>query len=542
MSAAPKGHTPVHRHAITRPGQAWTPRHNIWAIALSVTIATFMEVLDTSIANVALPHIAGSLGATQHESTWVLTSYLVSNAIVLPISAWLSTVFGRKRFYMLCVMLFTVSSILCGMATSLSMLIVFRVLQGAGGGGLGPSEQGILADTFPPRQRGMAFAIYGMAVILAPAIGPALGGWITDHYNWRWLFFINIPAGILSLMLTYRMIDDPPYLVRARKATRRRGLNLDFMGLLLVATFLGPLQILLDRGEEADWFQSHLILALGIVAAGSFIALIWWEWVHKRPVVDLRLFRHRTFALATMLMFVLGFVLYGSIVLLPQYVQVVLGWSAAQAGMVLSPGGVTLMLLMPVVGLMVSRVDARWLIAIGFVLSALALYHMTIIDQQIDFRTAMMLRVYTACGLAFLFVPLNTIAYTGIPAEKNDDVSSMINLARNIGGSVGIALSSTIVARRMQLHHHDLAMHATNYDLRLREFSGQVQGLLHLHGLSHSNALDQTYARIYLGLNGQATTMGYIDAFYVMAVISALMVPLVFLMKRSDPGRGMVIG
>jgi len=542
MSAAPKGHIPVHRHELTKPGRAWKPRHNIWAIALSVTIATFMEVLDTSIANVALPHIAGSLGATQHESTWVLTSYLVSNAIVLPISAWLSTVFGRKRFYMSCVVLFTVSSIVCGMATSLGMLIVFRVLQGAGGGGLGPSEQGILADTFPPRQRGMAFAIYGMAVILAPAIGPALGGWITDHYNWRWLFFINIPAGILSLILTYRMIDDPPYLVRARNATRKRGLNLDFMGLLLIATFLGPLQIMLDRGEEADWFQSHLILALGIVSAASMLALVWWEWIHKRPVVDLRLFRHRTFALATLLMFVLGFVLYGSIVLLPQYVQVVLGWSAAQAGMVLSPGGATLMLLMPLVGLLVSRVDARWLIAFGFLISALALYHMTVIDQQIDFRTAMMLRVYTACGLAFLFVPLNTIAYTGVPAEKNDDVSSMINLARNIGGSVGIALSSTIVSRRMQQHHHDLAMHTTRYDLRLREFSGQVTSMLHLRGLSHAGALDQAYARIYQGLQGQATTLGYIDAFYVMAVISALMIPLVFLMKRSDPGRGMVIG
>jgi DHA2 family multidrug resistance protein len=461
MNAAPKSHPPLHRHAVTKPGQAWTPRHNIWLIALSVTIATFMEVLDTSIANVALPHIAGGLGATQDESTWVLTSYLVANAIVLPISAWLSTVFGRKRFYMGCVVLFTASSVMCGLASSLSMLVFFRVLQGAGGGGLGPSEQGILADTFVPAKRGMAFAIYGMAVILAPAIGPALGGWITDHYSWRWLFFINIPAGLLSLTLTYHMIQDPPYLIKERRKHRRTGLRIDFLGLLLVATFLGPLQVMLDRGEEDNWFGSHLITTLAVVAAVSLVLLVWRELVARRPVVDIRLFRNRTFALAILLMFVMGYVMYGSLVLMPQYVQVMLGWSAERAGMVLSPGGLTLMLLMPLVGFLVGKVDARVLIASGFVLSMLALYHMTGLDAQIDYRSAVMMRIYMNLGLALLFVPLNTIAYTDIPARKNDDVSSMINLARNIGGSVGIALSSAVIVTRSQVHQHNLVMHAT---------------------------------------------------------------------------------
>jgi MFS family permease len=287
----------------------------------------------------------------------------------------------------------TASSVMCGLASSLSMLVFLRVLQGAGGGGLGPSEQGILADTFVPAKRGMAFAIYGMAVILAPAIGPALGGWITDHYSWRWLFFINIPAGLLSLTLTYRMIRDPPYLIKERRKHRRNGLRIDFLGLLLVATFLGPLQVMLDRGEEDNWFGSHLITALAVVAAVSLVLLIWRELVARRPVVDIRLFRNRTFALAILLMFIMGYVMYGNLVLMPQYVQVMLGWSAERAGMVLSPGGLTLLLLMPVVGFLVGKVDARVLIASGFALAMLALYHMTGLDAQIDYRNAVMMRI-----------------------------------------------------------------------------------------------------------------------------------------------------
>src|SRR6202047_3076476 len=330
--------------AVTMNGAAeWRPAVNPWIIALTVTLATFMEVLDTSIANVALPHIAGSLSAGQDESTWVLTSYLVSNAIVLPLSGWLSSIIGRKNFYMSCVALFTISSFLCGLAPNLATLIICRVLQGAGGGGLQPSEQAILADTFEPAKRGMAFAVYGVAVVTAPAIGPTLGGWITDNFTWRWIFFINIPVGIISLLLTSRLIQDPPYLKRKKLSETK----IDYIGLGLVALGLGALQIVLDKGQREDWFESHLILVLSLIATASLLLLVYWELTHKDPVIDLHLFKNRTFASANLLMFMLGFALLGSTVLLPLYMQTLLGYTAEQSGLALSPGGFAIMLLMP---------------------------------------------------------------------------------------------------------------------------------------------------------------------------------------------------
>lgn len=542
MNAAPKSHPPLHRHETLRPQAAWQPRHNRWAIALTVTIATFMEVLDTSIANVALPHIAGGLAATESQSTWVLTSYLVSNAIILPMSAWLAVMMGRKRFYMSCVALFTLSSIACGIAPTLAMLILFRVLQGAGGGGLGPSEQGILADTFPPADRGMAFALYGMAVIVAPAVGPALGGWVTDTYNWRWIFFINLPAGILSLVLTWHMIQDPPYLVREQREARRKHWTIDLAGLALLAAFLGPLQVMLDRGQEQNWFSSQMIATLGIVAAISLVGVIVWELAQKHPIIDLRLFRNRTYATANLMMFVLGFVLYGSVVILPQFLQVMMGYSATDAGMVLSPGGFAMVLLMPVAGELVSRFDARWLIAGGFTLSAIALYHMTTINLQMSYTAVVILRIYQAGALAFLFVPINTIAYLDIPADKNDDVSSMINLARNVGGSTGISLMTTLVTRRAQFHHAELASHITRYSGDIRVLSSQLSQLLSRGGFSSTTAGHKAVAQLSQGLNLQASTMAYIDAYWAMAALCAAVVPLVLLMKKSDPRRGIVIG
>ncbi len=325
----------------------WRPSHNPWAVAMTVTMATFMEVLDTSIANVALPHIAGSLSAGQDESTWVLTSYLVSNAIILPISAWLSDRFGRKRFYMTCVLLFTISSLLCGLSTTLPMLIFFRVLQGAGGGGLGPSEQAILADTFPPEQRGMGFAMYGMAVVLAPAVGPTLGGWLTDNYSWHWIFFINVPIGLLSLFLSSRMVEDPPWIGDARE--RAKHSPVDYMGLGLIAVGLGALQVVLDKGQREDWFSSHFIQIFTTVCVVSLVGFIVWEWREPHPVLNLRLLKNRNFAVSNVLMFTLGWVLYGSTVLIPQFLQTVLGYTAELAGKALSPGGLVVMALMPVV-------------------------------------------------------------------------------------------------------------------------------------------------------------------------------------------------
>ncbi len=513
---------------------AWAaPRRNPWAIALTVTLATFMEVLDTSIANVALPHIAGGLASSVDESTWVLTSYLVANAIVLPLSAWLSGRLGRKNFYMSCVALFTVSSFLCGIAPTLSSLIIFRVMQGAGGGGLQPSEQAILADTFPPAQFGMAFAVYGMAVVLAPVIGPTLGGFIVDHVSWRWIFLINIPIGVISLMLSYRMIEDPPYMKEQRKKARH--LSIDYTGLGFVVVGLGCLQFVLDKGQEDDWFGSHLIFLLSVIAALSLLAFVLWELRQQNPILDVRLFGQRSFAVAALMMFVLGFGLYGTTVLLPLYVQQLLGYSAETAGMVLSPGGIATICAMPLVGFLISRVQARWLTAFGFAISAVAMFHMASINPQIDYHTAMMYRIYQSVGLAFLFVPITTIAYAGIAQAKNNQVSSIVNLSRNLGGSVGIAMVTTLLARRSQVHQHQLVSHLSGYDHPLQDALGDMTSMFQQRGYDPAGALQQSYGHLYGLVQMQAAALAYVDAIWVMGVAALLMIPLVLLLRKNDP-------
>ncbi|HEX4515715.1 MAG TPA: DHA2 family efflux MFS transporter permease subunit [Polyangiaceae bacterium] len=513
---------------------SWKPRHSPWAIALTVTMATFMEVLDTSIANVALQHIAGSLSVDQNESTWVLTSYLVSNAIVLPISGWLATRLGRKRFYMTCVALFTVSSFLCGIAPNLGLLIFFRVLQGAGGGGLGPSEQSILADTFPPNKRGMAFAVYGMAVVLAPAIGPTLGGFITDHYSWRWVFFINVPVGIASLLLSHRMVEDPPYLARERKKLGK----IDFPGIALIALGLGCLEVVLDKGQEDDWFASRFILVFATIAAVSLVAFVVWELTRKNPVVDVNLFRHRTFAAASCMMLVLGATLYGTTVLLPQFTQNVLGYTAQLAGEALSPGGLLVMAMMPMIGALVARVDARKLIALGFLISGASLFYMAHhIDREISFGVAVRLRMYQAAGLAFLFVPISTISYVGLPQEKYNQASGIINLARNMGGDIGIAALTTLLARRSQHHQVDLVAHTTavnpTFNARL---AAMTRTLVH-SGASTHEAHRRALAALSRRVISEAATLSYMDLLWMFGVATLVMVPLTFLMKKNEPGK-----
>jgi MFS transporter, DHA2 family, multidrug resistance protein len=513
------------------------PRYNPWAIAMTVTLATFMEVLDTSIANVALPHIAGSLSASVDESTWVLTSYLVSNAIVLPMTAWLSTRVGRKRFYMSCVALFTVSSFLCGIAPSLGMLIFFRVLQGAGGGGLQPSEQSILADTFSPAQRGMAFAIYGMAVVLAPAIGPTLGGWITDNYEWRWIFFINIPVGIISMILTHRMIQDPPHLIREQQRVRRQGMRIDFIGLALLALAFGPLQVVLDKGEEDNWFQSHFIVAFAAIAAIAFVVGIIWELYQEHPIVNLRLYKNRNFAIASMLMFAFGFMLYGTTVLLPEFVQLLMGYTAELAGTILSPGALLIIALMPLVGILIARVDARWILGFGFLVLSLSLFHMTGIDLQLSWWNAMMLRTYQSIAIAFLFVPINTVTYTGVKPEQNNQVSGLINLMRNIGASTGISLTGALITERGQFHQAELAEGATSYSPHMQAAIQNLAGQLGPAGLSTPDAIHQAYGRIYAGLVAQAQTLAFIDTFWVMAIGTLCLIPLVFFLAKPERGK-----
>jgi len=517
--------------------EAWRPAINPWIIAMAVTLATFMEVLDTSIANVALPHIAGSLSAGQDESTWVLTSYLVSNAIVLPLSGWLSSIIGRKNFYMSCVALFTISSFMCGLAPNLATLIICRILQGFGGGGLQPSEQAILADTFPPAKRGMAFAVYGIAVVTAPAIGPTLGGWITDNFSWRWIFFINIPVGILSILLTSRLIQDPPYFRRRRlKET-----SIDYVGLSFVALGLGTLQVILDKGQREDWFESRFIVNLSLICAAALIFAIVWEWRHKDPIVDLHLFRDRTFAISNLLMFMLGFALLGSTLLLPLFSQTMLGYTAQEAGLALMPGGFTIMLLLPLVGFLLSRYSPRWLLLFGLTVLSLSLFHMTRFDLDIDFRTVAMARVVQAVGMAFLFVPINTAAYSSLPREKNNAASGLMNLARNIGGSVGISVVTTMLDRRAQFHQNFLASHMTASNATLQARLKALGLMVQSHGGGPPGSSPVPWAILQSNLFRQATMLAYIDNFWLLGVAIMLMVPMVFLMKKTKPGGGMAV-
>ncbi len=522
MSTAPAG-------AIQR----WRPSHNPWAVAMTVTLATFMEVLDTSIANVALPHIAGSLSAGQDESTWVLTSYLVSNAIVLPISAWMSDRFGRKRFYMTCVLLFTISSLLCGLSTSLPMLIFFRILQGAGGGGLGPSEQAILADTFEPSQRGMGFAMYGMAVVLAPAVGPTLGGYITDNYSWHWIFFINVPVGLLSLFLSSRMVEDPPWIKDSIE--RAKHTPVDYLGLSLIAVGLGSLQVVLDKGEREDWLSSHFIQIFTVLTVVALVWFVFWELRERNPVLNLRLFKNRNFAVSNTLMFTLGAVLYGSTVLIPQFLQTVMGYTAQLSGEVLSPGGLVIMAMMPVVGYLVSRVDARKLIGFGFIALAVSTYHMSSLYLGIDFKTAMMYRIYQSLGLAFLFIPINTICYIGVPQEQNNQISAMVNLMRNLGGSFGISFVTTMIARRAQVHQTYLSAHLANSDTVNTWLHGLSSQFAARYG-SGPEAMHKAQASLYSLLQQQALVLGYKDTVLAMAALTVIVMPLVLLARKPTPG------
>jgi DHA2 family multidrug resistance protein len=515
----------------------WKPRFNPWLIALTVTLATFMEVLDTSIANVSLPHIAGSLSASHEESTWVLTSYLVSNAIVLPISAWLSTIIGRKRFYMMCVTLFTCSSFLCGLAPSLGFLIFFRVLQGIGGGGLQPSEQAILADTFPASKRGMAFAVYGMAVVVAPAVGPTLGGWITDNFTWHWIFYINVPIGILSLFLTNRLVEDPPFLKIEQQ--RRRGIRADYVGLGLITIAIASLQIALDKGQEADWFSSPWITGLVVMAIYAFLVWIVWEWHHPNPVVDIRMFQRRNFATAMFFSFTLGIVLYGTTFMIPQFLQVQLGYSAVKSGEALAGGGFVMICMLPIVGILVSRIDPRKMMAFGFICISAALYHMAIVfNPAMDFTTATLLRTYQMFGLAFIFVPQNVLAYVGVPREKNNQISSMNSFVRNVGGSIGIAVIATSLSRIAQQRRHTLVGKTAPGTPAYERMVGGLTQMLIGHGSSSADATHQAYGMVSGMIDRQATTLAYVEVVSMMAVVIICLVPFLLIMKRNKPAAG----
>ena len=502
-------------------------------IALTVMLATFMEVLDTSVANVALPHIAGSLSATVDESTWVLTSYLVANAIILPMGGWFSMVLGRKRFYMTCVTLFTVASFLCGIAPTLGMLIFFRVLQGLGGGALQPTSQAILVESFPRERQGMAMAVYGMGVVVAPVIGPTLGGWITDNFSWGWIFFINIPVGILSLVLTSSLIHDPPYLIRRAFSSIR----LDYVGFGLLALGLGSLEIVMDEGQRNDWFGSSFIVTFAIVTAVCLISVVWWELRQKTPIIDFHILKERNYALATLSMLVLGFVLYGSTTLLPLFLQTLLGYTALLSGMVLSPGGIAICICMPLVGYLLRKVEARWLVVFGVAISTLGLLRMAHFTLEIDYRTAVWGRVVQSLGLAFLFVPISTVAFARIPKERTSYATGLFNLARNIGGSSGIATVTTVLSRRAQFHQSVLVSHLTPLDPAYQNALGRTAGALHAAGASAPDAAAQAQGVLYGTLLKQSSMLAFSDAFWLMGILFLAIIPLMFFLRKTAPAR-----
>jgi DHA2 family multidrug resistance protein len=515
--------------------RTWRPKANPWLIAVVVALAAFMEVLDTSIANVALPYMAGSLDATTDQSTWVLTSYLVSNAIVLPITGWLVRLFGRKRFFLICLAIFTVSSLLCGTAPSLGVMIAFRVLQGAGGGGLQPMAQAILADTFPPRQRGLAFALFGVTVVVAPILGPTLGGWITDNYTWRWIFLINLPVGVVASYLVYRLVEDPPWEQRFAKG----GIRIDYVGVALLVLGVGALQIMLDKGQEDDWFSSQFIVTLAVLAAVGLASLVVWEWFHREPIIDVRLYRNFNFLGANVMMFVAGIMMFSSLVMMPQFLQILLGYSSEKAGFVLSGGGVLLLFLMPIAGTLTSKMPARSIIAIGWLLTCGAMYYSAQhLELGLSFGEASLLRIVQVAGLPLIFVSVILVSYVGLPAAKSNDIAGLVSFMRNIGSSIGTSMVTTLLARNAQFHQVHLVAHATPAD---PQFNAQVSGLtarLLASGADPSQAASQAQGLVYQTVLAQASVLAYVDTFQMLAIGAGLMFLLSFALRRNDPGAG----
>jgi MFS transporter, DHA2 family, multidrug resistance protein len=512
---------------------------NPWAVAVTVTLATFMELLDTSIANVSLPHIAGGLGASFDETTWVLTSYLVANAVVLPLSAWLSRVFGRKRYYMMCVALFTATSFLCGIAPTLGLLIVFRVMQGIGGGGLAPVEQAILVDTFPASKRAAAFALYSMAIVTAPAVGPPLGGWITDSFSWRWVFFINVPIGIVSLILSSRLVHDPPQFKEEIAKLRASGkLRIDTLGIALIAISFASLEIVLDRGQIDDWFGNRTILVLTISAIVALIFAIYWEWNHTDPVVELKLLKERNFAAATIFYFLFGFALFGSTTMIPEILQNLYGYTATDAGLVLGPGALVIVILSPFAARLVQsgKLSSKKMLVMSYAVVACSMWYYSRFTLQTDYFHYALARVIQGFGYACMFVPVSVLAYSYLPKNKNNKASSLTNLARNWGGSFGVAFVTVFRERRTDLHQSRLADALTHaspvYDSTRDTLTKSFERL----GFSHADAFTHATGRIYNQLQQQASMLGFSDCFFLLGVVSLVGVPLAIYTRSFRPG------
>jgi DHA2 family multidrug resistance protein len=511
--------------ASTAAHEPWKPSHNPWLIALAVMLAPFMEVLDTSVANVALPHIGGNLSATPEEATWVLTSYLVSNAIVLPMTGWLGNYFGRRRLFLLCVALFTFASVLCGMATSLAFLIVARILQGLGGGAMVPIAQAILLESFPVAKRGAAMAAFSMGIIVAPILGPTLGGWITDNYSWRWIFYINVPVGILAFVMAEVLVEDPPYIRRNKHAT------VDFAGFALLAIWLGTLQIVLDKGQEMDWFQSAWICWLAAISAVSFVAMLIWEFRAEHPVVDLRVFRNRNFATGVVLITAVGVVLYGTTAAIPIYLQTLMGYTALGSGLTLSPRGLAAFASTLVVARLVGRVRNRYLLFTGFGLVAVSSFMLARVNLSVDMATVIWPSVVNGIGISFIFVPLTTSTVAYLRQDQMGNATGLYNLMRNIGGSLGIALVTTMLARDAQVHQAAMVSHTTPYDPAYLQQLAVVQSALSAHG-DPVTAATQAQAMVYNQVLQQAKLWAFVDNFRLFGVLCLACMPLVFLFRK----------
>lgn len=515
---------------------AWTPSVNPWFIAVAVMLAAILEVLDTSIANVALPQMAGSMASSLDEATWVLTSYLVANAIVLPMTGWLSSFFGRKRFLIACTILFSVSSAACGIANSMAALILARVLQGAAGGALLPVSQAILMESFPPAKRGVAMAVYGMGVVVAPIFGPVLGGWLTDNYSWRWIFYINVPFGVLAVLLMRAFVEDPPYL---RDARERTGGTIDYVGFVAMAIWLASLQIVLDRGQQDDWFNAAWICWGSGISVVSMVFFIFWEMRVPHPLVDLRVFRSRSFAVGTALMVIAGVMIYSTTSLLPMFLQGLMGYPSLNSGMAMSLRGVGAIVAMVAVGKLAAKVDARILINLGWLVLIYACWELGNITTDVAPGNLDWPNIFTGLGMGLLMVPLMTASLADVPNEQMGNASGVNNLARTIGGSIGISLTTALVVRGTQTHSALLVGHLSPYDPEFQRYLQSATDMLSRYG-DPVTAQRQAYGMLYGTMQQQANLFAYVDTFRLLAVLCALCVPVVFLLKKAKAGGGSV--
>jgi MFS transporter, DHA2 family, multidrug resistance protein len=505
--------------------EEWHPRHSHWLVAVGVMLATFMQVLDTSIATVALPHIAGSLSATTDQATWVLTSYMVANAIILPMTGWLGNRFGRKRLFISCIGMFTLASVLCGMAVNLPMLILARILQGAGGGAMVPIAQAIMLESFPPEKRGLAMATFAQGVIVAPIIGPTLGGWITDNFSWRWVFYINLPVGILAVFLALWLVQDPPYIKRNAKAA------IDFLGFGFLALWLSTLQITLDKGQEADWFGSIWVRWFVGISVVAMIGFIWREFTTRDPLADLRVFKNRNFAVGVLLMTVLGAILYGTTAELPLFLQTLMGYPALQSGYALSPRGLGAFVATFLVGRLMGKIRLRWMLCFGFSMLGLSALMLSEINLQVSMASIVLPTVLNGVATSFIFVPLTTAAMSQLDQRQIGNAAGLYNLMLNIGGSSGIAFVTTIIARRSQAHQALMAAHMTSLNPAFAHRLTAAQHMLARH-TDPVTALHQAYALIYATLNAQAHLWAFVDNFRIFSLLAFCGIPLVWLFKR----------